>query len=364
MIGIAAAAAVGAAGWNPPVSVAPDASTIAVDQGTPRVASPWRPGRSALGVHVYWVNSPADSDEVVRLKARRLLDHVVGMEANAIAVSFPFFTDSITSSSVYADHRTPPPARLGILIEEARRSGLRTTFGPLLDQTNLGDPHSDGWRGTLAPTDRDDWFRSYREFLTPYLVLAQGLAVDTVVVGVELNTLQGDPRWAPLVAHASGLFDGEITYSANWDAYAGAVTGVPVDDVGINAYPTLDLDRDATEEVMTEAWRRWLDRIAAGRTTDLVLAEVGAPAESTMLANPAIYHTPGSALDEGIQRRWFAAACRAAGERPVAGLYWWKIGFDVDPALADPDGDLHDSFLGREAESAIRECFTAWGAAQ
>jgi hypothetical protein len=76
--------------------------------------------------------------------------------------------------------------------------------------------------------------------------------------------------------------------------------------------------------------------------------------------NPARTETPGAALDEDIQRRWFGAACRAARDRNLAGLYWWKLDLYFDPAQADPANDRHDTFLGRPAERTIRECFAGW----
>jgi hypothetical protein len=369
--GAAMAAVIAVASWSQPQEnmadlarspagdrVAADATSVAPG---PRVGSPWQPGRAELGIHVYWEDNPLDSDEAVRRKARRLVDQVVGLEANAIAVSFPFFVDSIAASSLRPDPRTPAPQRLAIVLDEARRSGLRTTVRPLMDQNNLDAGGQASWRGGFLPQDPSAWFASYAAFLSPYLSLGTEARVETIVVGAELNALQLDPRWRELVGWARAVYPGELAYSANWDAYPSAVEGVPVDIVNIDAYPTLDLDSDATETQIRTAWRAWLDRTAAGELADIVLAEVGGPAESTLLKNPALYHTPGAALDEEMQRRWFAAACGAARERSLGGFYFWKLDFHNDPAAADPDRDRHDSFIGRQAEHAIRSCFAVWG---
>jgi hypothetical protein len=357
-VGAALALTAAAASWTPPGA---DAGPAADGPSGPRVAHPWQPGRPQLGVQVYWVDSPADPDDVVRAKARRVLDHVVGMEANAVSISFPFFSDAIDASEVRADARTPSPQRLAIVLQEARRAGLRTTVRPLLDEANLVAQDRRNWRGELDPADRDAWFASYQRFLAPYLELAERERVDTVVVGAELNGLQDDPRWRPLVDAARAAYSGEIGYAANWDAYPQAVRGVPADTVGIDAYPQLGVDPAATVEEMTAAWREWLDATAPPRP-GLLFYEVGAAAEARTVDNPAVPHTPGTALDQGVQRRWLAAACRVARDRDLAGLYLWKIEFDVDPALADPVADLHDSFLGREAERTMRDCFASWGA--
>ncbi|MGQ0574131.1 MAG: glycoside hydrolase family 113 [Pseudonocardia sp.] len=360
LLGVAALLVVAVATWNPPAPV-PVADLGPADATGPRVAHPWQPGHPQLGIHVYWEDNPLDDDAAVERKARRLVDQVVGLEANSLAISFPFFTDSITSSTVGTDARTPSPARIAILLEQARASGLRTTLRPLLDQTNLLTVDELNWRGRLDPASRSTWFTYYFEFLVPYLRTAQATGVDTMIVGAELSGLQDDPRWAWIVERSREHYTGELGYSANWDAYPSAVAGVPVDAVGIDAYPYLPgLVPWSTEDEMTVAWQTWLDVTSGGAPGTLVLSEVGGAAEPGVVYNPAAHHTVGAPLDERVQRRWFAAACRAARAAGVAGFYWWKLDLHVDPALADPDTDLHDTFLGRPAEHTVRDCFTRW----
>src|SRR6266550_3418933 len=42
----------------------------------PQVTFPWQPGRPQLGMNVYWIDNPRDSEEVIRAKARRITDYV------------------------------------------------------------------------------------------------------------------------------------------------------------------------------------------------------------------------------------------------------------------------------------------------
>ena len=366
--GLVAALAVAAGSWTVPADAdpAPQRSSWVLEvpgpdaPGTwPAIAAPWRPGRPELGVQVYWVNNPADSDEVVLAKARRLFEQVIGMEANAVAVTFPFFTDSLTSNAVHADGRTPSPERVGLVLAQARTMGLRTSLRPLLDEANLQQQDPRSWRGKLLPRDVDAWYASYEALVTPYLRVARRARIDTVVLGAELSSMQDDPHWAGLAARARDAYRGELAYTANWDAYASARAGIPVDVVGIDAYPQLDVTAQDGEDRLTAAWSQWLDRARIG--PGAILTEVGAAAEAQTIANPAVPHRPGAGLDEGVQRRWFTAACRAAQDHRLGGLYWWKLGFDVDPAAADPATDLHDSWLGRAAQPAMRACFAGWG---
>lgn len=352
-VGAVLTAAVAAVSWSPPPLAV--ATSITAPPEDSRVANRWQTGRPELGVDVYWQDNQVDSPTTIRFKARRVIDAVIGMEANAISVSIPFYVASDNADQITTDWRTPSPDRLEILIEEAHRSGLRVTIRPLLDAYNLPD-----WRGTLVPRDRDAWFASYWAFLSPYAVMAQRNGVESFGLGTELNGMQRDTHWAKLVEAARAKYKGQLLYSANWDAYLEAAAAMPVDAVTVDAYPLLGLTDNPTEDMLTEGWSKWLNAITNNRPAGLVLTEVGGAAEDGLYWNPARTETPGAPLNEEIQRRWFAAACRAARAQGVGGLYWWKLDFAVDLTQADPDRDRHDSWLGRTAQTTMRECFAAW----
>ena len=187
-------------------------------------------------------------------------------------------------------------------------------------------------------------------------------AVDVRRIGAELNVLQTDRRWAGLVEDVRRTYSGELGYAANWDSFGQAARSVPVDTVGIDAYPRLGLPATATAAQMQLAWRRWLQQTVPSAPGDVPLYELGAAAEAGTVTDPALPHTPGAPLDEGVQARWLGAACRAAQAHGLGGVYLWKMELDADPALADPVRDLHDSWVGRTAETALRQCFADWPA--
>jgi hypothetical protein len=327
------------------------------------VTFPWKPGRPELGMNVYWVDKPNESEEVLRATARRVVDYVLTLDANSIAISFPFFTSGPRASSVHATRSTPSPHRVGVVLDEFHRSGVRTTLRPLMDEQTLLAVNRHSWRGSIEPVSRDGWFASYRQLITPYLKAAHDNHATTFVIGTELNSLENDPRWAALISQASREFGGEIAYAANWDSYVSRPIDTPVDRLGLNAYFPLDVGDDASVGVLVREWNRWLDRKTTGALPRLILSEVGAPAENGAYHHPGIWGRTGKPLNLAVQKRWFIAACQVARQRDMAGLYWWKLDFYVDPAKADPQHDPHDSFAGRPSEDAIQACFAAWGSA-
>jgi hypothetical protein len=325
------------------------------------VTFPWKPGRPELGVNVYWADNPEDSADVLRAKARRIIDYVLTLDANSIAVSFPVFTAGPRASTVYATKSTPSPRRVGIVLDEFHRSGVRTTLRPLLDERALLAVDRRAWRGNIEPASRDGWFASYRELITPYMRAARDNHATTFVIGTELSSLENDRRWAALISQTKRAFGGEVAYAANWDSYVSRPITMPVDRLGLNAYFPLELSDDASTSMLAAGWNRWLNRKTRGALPELVVSEVGAPAENGAYHHPGVWGTTGRPLNLAVQKRWFTAACQVARQRATAGLYWWKLDFHVNPARADPHQDIHDSFVGRPAEDAIQSCFSAWG---
>ena len=117
----------------------------------PVVAAPWHSGMRQLGIQVYWTANPNDeSDAVVAAKARRLINYAISLNANSIAISFPFYTDGITSDRVYAESGvTPTPAHIAIFLAEAAQSHLRVTLRPILNEDVLVAQNALAWRGSI-----------------------------------------------------------------------------------------------------------------------------------------------------------------------------------------------------------------------
>ena len=333
----------------------PAAAPAPEESAVPQVAKPWQPGMTELGVNVLWEDSKDDDDEVTRAKARRLLDYLVSLHANAMAVNFPFVLNGRYGTSVRPHpSQTPSPERLAILLEEAQRSRMRVTLRPLLDETSVAP----AWRGKIEPTSRDKWFASYTRFLTPYAQVAQEHQAAEFVVGVELNALQGDSsRWKKLTAALRQSFDGELSYSENFDAFQRDLETPPVDRVGVDAYFKVQADDNASVATLTRAWERWLDQHADDQAAGLVLHEVGIAAQNGGYRHPASWGNPSVPLNLKVQRNWYQAVCNSAQSRKLAGLYFWYIRMHHDPGSEDSNQKDRLTFVDRPAEATLRDCY-------
>ncbi|MFI7589841.1 glycoside hydrolase family 113 [Spongisporangium articulatum] len=320
----------------------------------PRVENPWRPGDVQRGIQVYWKDDGA-SAAVVAKRARTTVDYVVGLHANALSVSFPFYTKNRWSSRVGPRTGTPSAQRMQILVEEARKAGLRVTLRPILDEKSLDPPV--GWRGNIKPKSPSDWFNSYLAMLWPYLGLAEREGVATVSFGTELNSMERSGYWKWLVKSARKRFSGELAYDANWDSYALRLKPPKADVHGVDAYFPAYVDADADVKDLVTSWNRWLDKHSKGKLPDILFSEVGIGTWSGAYTKPSSFSPHGS-YDPTIQPTWYEAVCRVTKDRRVGGIYFWKVDFGDGAHTKIPTERGHLDFTGYPAsEGAIRACF-------
>ncbi|MCX4543578.1 hypothetical protein [Streptomyces sp. NBC_01565] len=319
------------------------------------VASPWKAGMPEWGVQIFWEDKKEHSEEYLAKKAREQADYIVGLKANSVALSFPFYTEGRTSTKLAAGKNTPTPEHLDTVLRVFHEAGLRTTVRPILDEASLIPP--EGWRGNIKPSDKAAWFASYEAFLAPYLQVAQREQVSTFVLGTELNSMEGQAGWKPLISAAGKHFTGEISYDANWDNFSTGKIDVPVKRLGVDAYFPVKVDDDAPVGRLVDGWNTWLDKKGKGPLPKILLAEAG------ISAMDGAYHSPGDfytkrKVNPQVQANWYEAVCQVVQQRKLAGVYWWSIYFDSNPRKAPKESESRFNFAGRPAtEEAIRTCF-------
>jgi hypothetical protein len=322
-----------------------------------RVARPWHPGTSQLGVQVYWAANGTDPERTVWVKSQRVVDYVTSLGANSVTVSFAFFTPGIQASTMAARRGTPSPRQIEILTHEAVLAGLRVTLRPILDETSLHPP--EGWRGSIRPDSVPGWFENYRAFLRPYLVAAQHQQVATFVLGTEFNSMEPHPQWADLVASAHAVFSGDVSYDLNYDNYGRGLYPFGMDGYGVDAYFPVKVPDTAPDAVVGAGMDAFLATVKHTAPRGVVMSEVGIAARRGAYVKPGDFTTWGR-YDAHIQPTWYRAACEVARRHRFAGIYFWKVDFDADPA--HPAG-VHQptfDFIGRPAsEQAIRQCLSS-----
>lgn len=120
-------------------------------------------------------------------------------------------------------------------IEGVRKKGFFVMLKPHLWM-------SSGWRANInfkTKKDWNTWFDGYRQNILHYAMMAQKTGAELFCIGTELESswLNIPERWIDLVREIKTIYEGKLTYAANWNA---SFTQFPVwkelDFIGIQAY--------------------------------------------------------------------------------------------------------------------------------
>ncbi|SHI67269.1 glycoside hydrolase family 113 [Pseudozobellia thermophila] len=115
--------------------------------------------------------------------------------------------------------------------------------------------------GSLAMKSEEDWKRletSYEKFILNYAELANETRVDIFCIGTELGKfVNARPDfWQGLIAKVRDVYQGKLTYAANWDEYTRSPFWKELDYIGIDAYFPLCEHQTPTVEQCREGWKK------------------------------------------------------------------------------------------------------------
>ena len=327
----------------------------------PTVPHPWHGGMRQLGIQVYWTaNRDDSSNAVIRTKAQRIIDYAIGLNANSVAVTFPFFTYGLTSDKVFGRRNVTPTSRhIAIFLAVAAKAHIRVTLRPVLNEDALIARNPQAWRGSIEPKNRAAWFRSYGKFLLPYVAAAQSGRAATFVLGTELTSLEGARQWPGLVHSLRSVYSGQLTYDLNHDEFSAGTANPPIPSRNVDAYPQFGLPANASIARLTGSWDAWLGAHPLSVRRALTLSEIGIDAVAGSYQDPWEWRKARTApIDTHVQAAWYQAACNAVSAEHVGGgIYWWEVDFDANPAGPRAFESDRLTFLDRPAQRVIRNCF-------
>jgi hypothetical protein len=252
----------------------------------------------------------------------------------------------IANSSTYAS--------ISHAIDEIHSLGMKVLLKPMLD-VNDGTPTTDPtWRAFIDPTDKDQWFANYTNYLNQFADLAQQKGVELFSIGCEMNTLEQSPnntRWTNLISNMRSRYSGKLTYAANWAPLTGNIGGYQslpwwnqLDYIGIDAYLPIagSGNFNPTPAQLQTAWQADANSIEswrAGRgltTKQVLFTEVGYQSADGTAQSPAGVPTnPPPAVDLQEQSDCYNALLSVMTAKPWwDGAFWWS--WDTNPYAGGP----------------------------
>jgi hypothetical protein len=255
-----------------------------------------------------------------------MLDEMKRAGVNFVAIVVPYYLKTARDSKIYRHERfSMPMSTVRRTIADARRRGMEIFLFPIL---RIEDERY-GWRGELRPSDVDEFYRSYTDFILSFAVLAEELKLPILSVGSELSSMDvQEDRWRALIAEVRKVYSGKLTYSANWDHYHAVPFVDALDYAGVTGYFELaQQGQDPSTEQLVEAWRhyylklkRWQHKLGK----PLILTEVGYLSQKDAAAWPW-KEGADEPLDLELQRRCYEAVRRVWDSEPdLKGLYFWN----------------------------------------
>ena len=332
-----------------------------------------RPVQFGINTYVVYSNcSNPDATAGLVKTAQTQMAAFRSLGANAVALAFPIYVDSVTSSTVVSGcaasppapylQMTPSPVQLAAIADVAHAAGLAVRLRPLIDETNINTTPGI-WRGVLQPSNRSAWFKSYSKVIMPYITMAQAHGIEHFTLSSELDSLASDPAWWRIIAKVKQNYSGDLTNTANWGTTLGQIPK-PGTSFGLDAYLGLNPTTTGINDSSTvkQLYRAWLTTEPAGPVPlhDTVIDEVGISSSNGAYKAPYTWHFPESAFNPTIQANWFAMICKVVKTQRMAGMYFWGPWLYLrDGALLTSTNATYGQDIQPATQAVIRRCFGA-----
>ncbi|MGB5554170.1 MAG: glycoside hydrolase TIM-barrel-like domain-containing protein [Flavobacteriaceae bacterium] len=217
---------------------------------------------SQLKEKINGVSFVASREEVSQNAIDELLKTHVN---NAAVMPFGFIRDVNTPEIIYdTDRQWFGETRQGAkqYIELLHKNGVKVMIKP-----HIWLWHGE-FTGALNMNSEEDWQKlenSYEAFILNYAKLAQETLADSFCIGTELEQfVKNRPEfWKNLIQKVRKVYQGKLTYAANWDEYTRTPFWEDLDYIGIDAYFPLSESQTPTLEELKLGWQKWKAPILA-----------------------------------------------------------------------------------------------------
>ncbi|MEL6771492.1 MAG: hypothetical protein AAFP18_10555 [Bacteroidota bacterium] len=229
------------------------------------------------------------------------------------------------------------------------------------------------WSATIGFDSEERWRAweaRYRDYLLYHAGIAQEIDAALLVIGTEMSrAVQERPAfWRSLADTLRTVYDGPLTYAANWHDDAEFVTfWDALDVIGLQAYYPLAASGDTTHTVasLCDGWKPHAETIRAlSEQWDrpILFTEVGYRSVPYAAAEPWRWPERGERgvvqPDTTLQRQLYAAFFETWWDDPaVAGAVFWKW----KPPLATRPDWHHEADVDGAPQDGIDLGFTPRG---
>ena len=238
---------------------------------------------------------------------------------------------------------------------EAKKKGMFTLLKP---QIFVGN----SWPGDIEMLNQADWdrfFNFYYRWIRHYAFLAEIHEMDALCIGVEFTkaTLNQSDKWREIIHKTRGLYQGKLTYAANWGVeFENIDFWDELDFIGLNCYYPLSKKDNPTDEELQAKFdtiKTKIKTVYSRFKKPIVFTEIGFRSIDMPWKNP---HAEGDdSFNEIHQQRCYEIVFRGIEDEPwCKGVLWWKF-----PSYLEYRGTENSAFTpnNKMAEAAVRKWF-------
>lgn len=306
--------------------------------------------------HVSWSNV-----EYSTMEGTASQDALAATGANWAGVLATWYMPMFTSTTIAPASYTPSDNDVIAAIAELHAKGLKVMLKPHVDV-------QDGtWRGAIAPTDMNAWFRSFDNFILHYATIAAANNVEMLCFGTEYKSMSGSANladWTSTISQIRGVYSGKLVYAANAAGVGDEYTSVSfwdlVDVIGLDAYVSLTDHADPSLSELTAAWSmnwRGENVLAAFKNfaasypnQPVIFTEIGYRSAAGANINPWDYQT-SAPVDDSEQQNCYEAMYEVwSRTTAIKGNFWW----DWPVPQPVPATDTDYSTWMKPAESVLQ----------
>jgi len=234
-------------------------------------------------------------------------------------------------------------------------------------------PHlwlGEGWRSNLKITSEENWntwFESYEKEILHYAKMAEQTNAELFCIGTELRSSVLNvkrERWLSLIKKIRTIYNGKITYAANWDREFKEVTfWDELDYIGVQAYFPLTKNKNPELHEIKNGWNKHIENLEAlskKYNRPILFTEVGYKSEVSATIKPWEWDSFFSKLtkkkSDRTQQLAYEAMFEVLWDKDwYAGAYIWDWGARSKEKYAS--GSLNFSPQFKPAQNIIAKWY-------
>ncbi len=234
-------------------------------------------------------------------------------------------------------------------------------------------PHiwtGEGWRSNIKHESKaqwDTWFTSYRKSMLHYAHLAQKTGAELFCIGTELRTsIKAQPnKWKQLIQEIKTIYNGKLTYAANWDGeYEMVKFWDELDYIGIQAYFPLTNRANPDLETIKKGWDphiETLESLSKTHKKPILFTEIGYKNDTKATIKPWQWESFFGILYRKKSNRTQQLAYQALFEKLwnyewFAGMYIWEWNTRSTPSGTENSLDFSPRF--KPAQNTIAKGYS------